>query len=180
VIRPIARRVRMTEDVAASARGAHQDLREELLRAERAGGETGRAARGVIQVLFPHMIMEERYALPALRLLPRLARGEVALDTSPEIDRVLRSSEGLRRELPIMLDEHRRIVEALAGLMRAAAEERHEGWAQLATKLVAHVEQEEEFLYPAAILVGDYIRLSRVSGAARTEPGPSPDGKEAL
>jgi hypothetical protein len=154
----------MNETAAASARSAHQHLREELLRAEKAGGETGRAARHVMQVLFPHMVMEERYAMPALRLLPQLARGEVRLDESPEIDRVLKASEGLKTELPVMLDEHRRIVEALAELMRAAAEEKHDGWAQFATKLIAHVQQEEEIFYPAAILVGEYIRLRRGSG----------------
>lgn len=151
----------MNETAAGSARSAHQDLREELLRAEKAGGETGRAARAVMQVLFPHMTMEERYAMPALRFLPLLARGEAAFDQSPDIDRVLKASQGLKAELPVMLEEHRRIVDALAGLMRAAAEEKHAGWAQFATKLIAHVQQEEEIFYPAAILVGEYIRLHR-------------------
>jgi hypothetical protein len=110
------------------------------------------------------MVMEERYAMPALRLLPQLARGDVRLNDSPEIDRVLKSAQGLKAELPVMLDEHRRIVEALGGLMRAAAAEQHPGWAQFATKLIAHVQQEEEVFYPAAILVGEYIRLHRLQG----------------
>ena len=65
----------MNETAASSARLAHQDLREELLRAAKAGGETGRAARHVMQVLFPHMVMEERSALPArISSLSRISR----------------------------------------------------------------------------------------------------------
>jgi hemerythrin superfamily protein len=52
-----------------------------------------------------------------------------------------------------MLDEHVRIVEAVRGLVRAATEENQPGFSRLAQTLVAHAEEEEEILYPAALLV---------------------------
>ena len=44
-----------------------------------------------MKVLFPHMFMEERYAVPPLKLLPLLARGEVTPDMRsilPKVDRL--------------------------------------------------------------------------------------------
>jgi hemerythrin superfamily protein len=43
--------------------------------------------------------------------------------------------------------------------MQAATEEKHDAYIQFATKIIAHAQNEEEMLYPAAILVGEYIKL---------------------
>ena len=72
---------------------------------------------------------------------------------------VVRASERLKAGLPSMLEEHGRIVGALKNFMQASAEEGHAGYAQFAQKLIHHAQQEEEVLYPAAILVGEYIKL---------------------
>jgi len=133
----------------------HRDLRHILQRAEASGGRTGEAATAVMKVLFPHMLMEETYAMPPLKLLPRLARGDFTSDTS----RIIDASETLRKELPRMLADHKQIVLALRRLMQAAADEGYDGYGQFATKLIAHAQLEEEVLYPAAILIGDYLRL---------------------
>ena len=139
-----------------SSKVEHNELRQELLRAESAGGQTGQAASSVMKVLFPHIVLEEAYAMPPLKLLPRLARGELA----PEMIRILSKTDALKAELPKMLEEHKQIIGALRDLMRAATEEKHPEFAQFASKMIAHAQQEEEVLYPAAILVGDYIRLA--------------------
>jgi len=146
----------MSEDrPSGSSRVEHQELRDELFRAQRTGGQTGEAATAVMKVLFPHMVLEEEYAMPPLKLLQRLARGDVP----PEMTRILPKTETLKAELPKMLEEHKQIVKALRDLIRAATEEKHTGFAQFATKMIAHAQLEEEMLYPAAILVGEYIKL---------------------
>ena len=58
-----------------------------------------------------------------------------------------------------MLEEHKLIVEALRRLMQAAQEDGLAGFARLARKMILHAQTEEEILYPASILVGDYLRL---------------------
>ena len=63
----------------------------------------------------------------------------------------------LRAELPRMLAEHGQMVEALRRLMQAAVEEKQPGFARLAQRLISHAQEEEEILYPAAILVGDAL-----------------------
>lgn len=134
---------------------AHEELHEELAQATRLGGETGTAAKGVVRVMFPHVLLEEEFAIPPLTLLPQLARGEV----TPKMASMLRLTDTLKAELPRMLDEHKLIVGALQGLLRAATAERHVGYARLAQKLILHAQLEEEVLYPASIVIGEYLKL---------------------
>ena len=146
----------------------HDELHEELKRATAAGGHTGEAARQVARLLHPHFVKEEEFALPPLGLLERLARGEAP---SPSVAQVaVGMSERLRAELPEMLAEHRRIVGALEGLADVAEREGHSGVARFADALKQHARTEEEVLYPAAILLGDLLRLGAPVAPAR--PGP--------
>ena len=141
-------------DFPHALRMEHEELHEEMVKATRLGGETGTAAKAVAQGLFPHVLLEEEFAIPPLAILPALARGEI----TPDMARVLPQAELLKAELPRMLDEHKLIVEALQNLLRAATKEQHGGYARFAQKLILHAQMEEEVLYPASILVGEYLK----------------------
>jgi hypothetical protein len=99
-------------------------------------------------------VKEEAYALPPLGLFGLLARGEFR----PEMAEVLAMTDRLRSELPNVLAEHARIVEALGRLADAAEREDNGQVAQFAAKLKFHAQTEEQVLYPAAIVLGD-LRL---------------------
>jgi hypothetical protein len=144
-----------TPEKPDSMSSEHRDLHKELTAATKAGGHTADAAKDVMKVLFPHMLHEEEFAIPPLKHLPALARGEF----DPDIKGVLMKTERLKAELPRMLDEHKLIVLALRKLLHAAMSEHHARYARLAQKLILHAQMEEEFLYPASILVGEYIKL---------------------
>jgi hypothetical protein len=133
----------------------HARLRQELEKAAGVGGETAEAARAVLKVLVPHMLLEEEFAIPPVKLLPRLARGEL----TPDMEKILPKSEMMKANFSHMLEDHVRIVEALRRLLQAALKEKHEGYAGFAQKLILHAQQEEEVFYPASILVGEYIKL---------------------
>lgn len=133
----------------------HEELHEQMVQATKLGGKTGAAATAVVKVLFPHVLLEEEFAIPPLSLLPRLARGEV----TPDMARVLTQTELLKEELPRMLDEHRMIVAALQNLLQVATADQHIGYARFAQKLILHAQMEEEVLYPASIVVGEYLKL---------------------
>lgn len=133
----------------------HKAMQEDLARATRAGGETEKAAWQVTRVLFPHVYREEEFAMPPLLLLARLARGEF----TPDMESILSKTEVLKAELPRMVAEHKVIVTALRKLLQAATGEGHSGFASFAQKLILHAQMEEEILYPAAILVGEYLKL---------------------
>ena len=65
----------------------------------------------------------------------------------------------LKADLSQMLLEHKEIVAALEALKEAASSEGNAAAAHFAEKLVLHAQTEEEVLYPAAILVGEYLSL---------------------
>ena len=105
-------------------------------------------------MLDPHFERENEIALPPLGLLAPLAAGE----TPAGLQEALTMSDALRKELPRMLEEHKRIRAATEKLRNAAREQKASVHEQLAETLAAHAQTEEEILYPAAILVGDIIR----------------------
>ncbi|MDZ7260614.1 MAG: hypothetical protein ONB05_00640 [candidate division KSB1 bacterium] len=51
----------------------HEELHAELVRATKVGGEIGEAAKAVAEILHPHFVKEEEYALPPLGILSLLA-----------------------------------------------------------------------------------------------------------
>jgi len=133
----------------------HDELHEELLAATKLGAKTGPAAQRVATLLHAHFVSEEEFALPPLALLRPLASGHV----SPDMRTVITLTDRLKAELPRMLDEHKAIVAALEELRIAAEAEGHPDAVRFAEKLTLHAQNEEEVLYPAALLVGEVLKL---------------------
>jgi hypothetical protein len=140
--------------VPESIRAEHEEIHEALVRATKAPGRVGEAARALAAVLHPHFVREEQIALPPLALLAPLARGEA----TRAMRAVLPMTDSLRAELPRMLEEHGAIRAATLRLGEVARAEGDAAVARLAETLAAHARSEEEVLYPAAVLVGDLVR----------------------
>ena len=136
-------------------KGEHAELHAELVDATRAGGRVGEAAKAVAKRLHPHFVREEELALPPLGLVATLAQGAI----DPDMADVLRLTDKLETELPGMLAEHEEIVAALRHLVAAAETEQKPEYARFAEKLMLHARTEEEVLYPAAVLIGRYVKL---------------------
>jgi hypothetical protein len=68
-------------------------------------------------------------------------------------------TDKLKSELRQMLEEHEAIVGALKSLVAAATDEKHPEIADFARRLMHHAMIEEQVMYPAALLVGEYVRL---------------------
>jgi hypothetical protein len=134
----------------------HTELHAALEAATKAGGRVAEAAKEVARRLHPHFVREEEIALPPLALLGVLAKGA----TEPAMADVLVLTDKLEAELPGMLAEHEAIVAALGELEAAAKAENKQEYARFAEKLIEHARTEEAVLYPAAVLVGRYVRLS--------------------
>lgn len=133
----------------------HLELHKELAALKNAGGNIGEAADLVLELMHPHFIKEEEYAMPPLGLLKLLVTGDI----KPEMAEILESTKKLKTLMPRMLHEHQQIIEALLHLANIATKENKLEYASTAKKLIAHVKIEEEFFYPAAILVGEYLKL---------------------
>ena len=145
----------MKVQIPKSIKAEHEELHRELENAINSGGKTGEAAKEVANRLHSHFEKEEEYALPPLGLLSQLAEGKV----SPEMKEIAKLSDKLKAELPQMLDEHKNIVVALDNLANAAKSENKQDALEFTEKLKMHAQNEEEVLYPAAILVGEYLKL---------------------
>lgn len=142
-------------EVPASVKAEHKELYEELEEATKVRGEVGEAARAVEEILRPHFIKEEEYALPPLAFLPHLAEEKAG----PQVLDVISMTDRLKVDLPQMLREHKQIVWALNRLAAAAKKSKKTEQLRFSEKLVLHAQNEEEILYPAAILVGEYLKL---------------------
>jgi len=137
-----------------SIRREHEELHADLARAEREPGPIGEAARKVARILHPHFLREDEYAIPPLGLLARLAKGQVTPDMADVLPLVAR----LKEEMPLMIQEHRAIIGAVQQLATAAEAENDERYIRFAAELMVHAQMEEEVLYPAAVLVGEYVK----------------------
>jgi hypothetical protein len=138
-----------------SLRREHEELHADLARAGQVPGRIGDAARAVARIMHPHFLREDEYAMPPLSLLARLATGPV----TPDMAAVLPLIARLKEELPLMIEEHRAIMGAVRELAVAAETEADEKYIRFAAELMVHAQLEEEVLYPAAILVGEYLKL---------------------
>jgi hypothetical protein len=141
--------------IPASVRLEHDALHKHLADVSMEPGRVGEAARTLARLMHPHFVREDEYAMPPLGLLTRLARDEV----SPDMAEALPLIERLKAEMPLMLEEHRAIKGALQQLEEVAAAQGKPDIVELTQRLKLHAESEEEILYPAAILVGHYLKL---------------------
>ena len=134
----------------------HEALHAELRNATQAGGAVGDAAKALAKLMHPHFVKEDEFALPPLALLQPLAQGAV----TAEMADVLKLTDRLAAELPSMLAEHKTIVAALERLVDAATRAERSDIVQFAHKLMLHAQTEEQVMYPAALLVGRFVRQS--------------------
>jgi hypothetical protein len=151
----------------------HEQLHDELKKAIASGGKTGKTAKALATVLHPHFVKEEDFALPPLGLLPSLSKGRVTSDMRD----ILLMTDKLTADLNQMLKEHEEIVQALKKLVTEARKERKVECLHFADRLTRHAKTEEEIFYPAAMLIGRYLKL-RLSGTdAKTLRKPSPTNR---
>lgn len=132
----------------------HGELHSELVKGLKSGGKTERMAKAVAKLLHPHFVKEEEFALPPLGVLSTAASGRITAN----MKQALAMTEKLKRELPRMLREHKAVLAALKKLSAAAKREKKTEYVRFAEKLALHAKTEEEVLYPAAILVGEFLK----------------------
>jgi hypothetical protein len=144
----------MNYEIPVALRQEHDELHQYLRAATQAGGEVGDAATALARLMHPHFVKEDEFALPPLALLSRLARGDV----TAEMAAVLKLTDRLEAEMPAMLAEHQAIVAALARLADAAGRAGRTDIVDFAQKLSLHAQAEEQVMYPAALLVGRFVR----------------------
>ena len=135
----------------SSAERAHQELLHLLVKVQDSSGKTGSIAENLARNLRVHMEREETLALPLLGLLPDLVSKKPSRATATRASRLYSK---MLKEYPGMLHGHREIIKILDRLKKIAAEEGHLTAIRFAETLEQHSKEEEEILYPAALLAG--------------------------
>ena len=153
----------MISHIPPSLKAEHDQLHAELDKATRELGALGEAARDLARLLHPHFVKEERYAMPALTLLPKLAWG----GANPEMSWILPLTRRLKAELPAMLLEHKDIMAAVQRFRARAEEAQRHDYERFADELTLHAQTEEEVLYPAAELIGEFLEMKLRETEAR-------------
>jgi len=143
----------------ASIQKEHEHLHHQLDAALAAGGKTAEQAQVVADVLASHFEDEEAFAMPPLGLLHPLAHNQRV--TEAEAKQAIEMAARLRAEYDVMLKEHQVLTKALRSLAAAAREEGKTEHAHFAEALIMHAQNEEEILYPATLLVGEYLKLQQ-------------------
>ncbi len=133
----------------------HQTFHDELIRAIKTGGELGSIAVQIDKILILHFKIEEEYAFPPLALMVPLSQGKI----DPGMKDALGIIKQLKKELPKLTDDHIKITQMLKDFDNAVKVEKKIEFAQFSQKLTHHARAEEGILYPAAILIGEYLNL---------------------
>lgn len=143
-----------TLKIPVSSEHEHKELREAIQRATKSGGRTAEVAKKLAVIMEAHFVKEERFVMPLLSLLPPLAKNIAPTNGNEAI----KLADTLRKELPAMLSEHKEVASTLIDLKAAAMQEGKSEFVTFADNLSHHAAQEEEILYPAALVVGEYLK----------------------
>ena len=144
-----------------SAERAHQELLHLLVKVQHSSGKTGSLAEDLARKLQAHMEKEETLVLPLLGLLPDMLSSKRRAFSARRASRLYLQ---LKQEYSGMLHGHQEITKLLSGLKKVGAEEGHLTAVRFAEALEQHAKEEEEILYPAALLAG---RLASEDGKAK-------------
>jgi len=144
----------MKPKIPKSIINGHENLCSELKAIVEFGGKIGEKAKSLEKMMQAHFKKEEEYALPPLGLLLTLAEGGWEFDS----DAAIKMSDMLQSKLAVLKKEHDNIAVALQKL-KVVADEENNALAKCFVKdLTLHVDVEDQVLYPATILIGDYLK----------------------
>ncbi len=142
-------------EVPSSIKQEHDSILAQVHRLAAFTDSTGSIAKKLEEVLLHHFAEEEDYVLPTLGILPALAGG----DTIAKSKEITGLAEKLKSQLVHMSVEHQLIVAQVNELKQVAEKENHPEVNAFEQDLLRHAKTEEEVYFPAAILVGEYLKM---------------------
>lgn len=144
----------MKLQVPKSVVHGHANLILEMNEIISMGGRVGNKASQLRDTMVPHFKKEEEYALPPLGLL--LAFSEQNWEINSE--EAIKMAENLELRLSEMKDDHQDIIVVVNELTAIGEEEGNFIVKMFVKNIILHMELEDEVLYPATILIGNYLK----------------------
>lgn len=147
-------------NVPSSIKQEHNHLLAQIHSFTAYQDSTGLVAIKLDSLMQHHFQEEEDFVLPPLGHLPVLASGE----KPAQPNKVIQLTEHLKSQLVHMSAEHQLIKAYLNELKQAADHDHHRAIIEFEKELHNHANTEEEIFFPAAILVGEYLKLNAEPG----------------
>ena len=136
----------------------HESLLNQIENLTSMPDSLGVVAISLRDMMHHHFMEEEEYVLPPLGLLPLLASGQMPADSRD----IMRLTEKLKSQLAHMSAEHQLIIAYLDELKQFAPAKNLPEIIQFEKELHEHARVEEEIYFPAAILIGEYLKLKSI------------------
>lgn len=145
-------------EVPSSIKKEHESLLGQVHQITLFPDSTGLNAKKLEELMLHHFMEEENYVLPPLGLLPSLSNGQLPEQTN----NILLLTEKLKSQMTHLSVEHQMIKAYMDELKQAAAKDNHPEVIEFEKELHKHANIEEEVLFPSAILIGEYLKLTRI------------------
>ena len=139
-------------EVPSSIKREHESLLSRIKNQAISRDSSGILARQISETMSHHFKEEEEYVFPLLGILPMLAKGEVPGESQKLIGMMNHFTENSGH----MIAEHQIIGVQLYELQRVSHDA---GMKKFIEDVQAHAKMEEEILFPAAILAGEYLKI---------------------
>lgn len=144
--------------VPSSLKKTHSELLNQLHEFTLIKDSSTSFALKLEELMLHHFQEEENYILPPLGLLPSLAKGQLP-EHSKEI---ITLSEKAKSQMDHMSAEHQLIIAYIEELKQASTKENQPAITEFEKEVSKHALSEEEVYFPAAIMVGIYLKLKEV------------------
>ena len=142
-------------EVPSSIKKTHKYLLEQIQKMTLYKDSSGRVAKKIEELMQHHFQEEEDFILPPLGLLPILANGQMP----EQSDDVILLSENVKSMMDHMSVEHQLINAYIQELKQASGKENLPEIIEFENEVIKHATSEEEVLFPASILIGEYLKL---------------------
>lgn len=132
----------------------HANIILELNEVFAIGGEIAQKAKQLKDSMVPHFKKEEEYALPPLGLLLAFTQEKWEINA----EEAIKMADNLELRLAEMKHDHSHIADILNELKLLGEKEHNLVVKMFVKTLTLHIEMEDEVLYPATILIGNYLK----------------------
>jgi hypothetical protein len=140
----------------------------ELSRLAARGGAVGAAAEKALPIVKAHFAKEVEFVFPPLGILPDLAKGQIA----PEMKAAVAMGERAKAAEQELWNEHAQITSLMNDIVAAGRAANDEELVNFATGVAAHSLNEMEVLFPAAIVIGEYLQAKMPETQQRSITSP--------
>ena len=136
----------------------HKEIHEKLEKIVSSSGDTANMSKQVQFIMQPHFAKEEQLSILVLGALQPYVNGTL---TEEARNQAIQISQQFKQEYPTMLEEHKQIVSALDNLENTAMKENRQDVISFIADLKSHAMNEEQVTYPATIIVGELLELTK-------------------